>query len=101
MQVKCCLLCGRCHISCICEVLLSISGAGHIRQLCKMHFGTSVILYDFEPVRCENICFLLSQPETRISITPFQVCNLLVVTTNKQLFVFINQMCLNKQLPQR
>ena len=39
---------------CICEVLLSIGGAGHIRHLCKMHFGRSAIPYDFQPIRCEN-----------------------------------------------
>ena len=41
-------------MSCICEVLLSISGAGHIRHLCKMHFGISTILYDFQSIRCEK-----------------------------------------------
>ena len=53
-QVKWSLLCWRRHISCICEVLLSIWGAGHIRHLCKMQFGSSVIPYNFEPIRCEN-----------------------------------------------
>ena len=47
-------MCGRCYISHIGEVLLSISSAYHIHLLCKMHFKSCAISYDYQSKRYEN-----------------------------------------------
>ena len=47
-------MCGRCYISHIREVLLSISSAYHIHLLCKMHFESCAISHDYQSKRYEN-----------------------------------------------
>ena len=47
-------MCGRCYISRIGEVLLSISSAYHIHPLCKMHFESCAISHDYQSKRYEN-----------------------------------------------
>ena len=47
-------MCGRCYISHIGEVLLSISSAYHIHLLCKMHFESCAISHDYQSKRYEN-----------------------------------------------
>ena len=48
-------MCGRCYISHISEVLLSISSAYHIHLLCKMHFESCAISQDYQSKRYENV----------------------------------------------
>ena len=48
-------MCGRCYISHIGEVLLSISSAYHIHLLCKMHFESCAISHDYQSKRYENV----------------------------------------------
>ena len=47
-------MCGKCYISRIGEVLLSISSAYHIHLLCKMHFESCSISHDYQSKRYEN-----------------------------------------------
>ena len=47
-------MCGRCYISRIGEVLLSISSAYHIHLLCKMHFESCAISHDYQSKRYEK-----------------------------------------------
>ena len=47
-------MCGRCYISHIGEVLLSISSAYHIHLLCKMHFESCAISHDYQSKRYEK-----------------------------------------------
>ena len=49
---------GRCHISHICEFLLSISGEDHIHHLCKMHFGSCAISHAYQSRRYEKCAYL-------------------------------------------
>ena len=54
-------MCGRCYISHIGEVLLSISSAYHIHLLCKMHFESCAISHDYQSKRYENDNYLLGK----------------------------------------
>ena len=47
-------MCGRCYISHIGEVMLSISSAYHIHLLCKMHLESCAISYDYQSKRYED-----------------------------------------------
>ena len=53
-------MCGRCYISHIGEVLLSISSAYHIHLLCKMHFESCAISHDYQSKRYEKCSYSIS-----------------------------------------
>ena len=60
-------MCGRCYISHIGEVLLSVSSAYHIHLLRKMHFESCASSHDYQSKRYENVmirpsCIQTSNP---------------------------------------
>ena len=65
------------HITHICEVLLSLSGADHIQCLCKMHFGSCAISHDYQSKRYEKLdnlnIFNHKSPVSYVILFPFHL----------------------------
>ena len=61
-------MCGRCYISHIGEVLLSISSAYHIHLLCKMHFEGCAISHDYQSKRYEKSTYIKNTVKTKLEV---------------------------------
>ena len=61
-------MCGRCYISHIGEVLLSISSAYHIHLLCKMHFESCAVSHDYQSKRYENRSILINSGSSSLRL---------------------------------